>query len=622
MQIEEEREKYNAYSINDNNLNCNDIGTRCPKILLTGSSGSIGTRLFERLLELGYDVKGVDRRENQWNKALNDKTIILDLLKKNEHSNMPSDIDLIIHFAANARVYDLIQEPDLALENMITTFNVLDFARKNKINKIIFASSREVYGNSSDSSSIDEDRAKIELSESPYSASKVACEALIHAYGKTFGLDFVIVRFSNVYGLYDTNNRVIPLWIKQGLENKDIVIYGKNKVLDFTYIDDAIDGVTKAIEKFDIVKGETFNIASPGQGKELNAIANKIIKLLGSKSRISITDNRIGEVYRFQADISKAKEQLGYEPQVSLEEGLAKATQWYRRYYQGIPEKWEPTKSADSHNEQPLVSFVVTTKNEERNITNCLRSIKNQTYPKEKIEIIVVDNFSSDKTEELAKEFADKVYSKGPQRAAQLNFGVEKASGKYIFYPDADMILSRTLVADCVNKCENQGYEGLYIREEIVGQGFWIPVRDFERSFYTETCIDAVRFVAKVKFSEVNGFDEQIDFGADDWDFNRRLKQVCKVGTMNSQLYHNEGQFSVSRYIGKKGRYANKLDKYIQKWGANDTEIKKQFGMQYRLFGVFLENGKWKKVIMHPGKSCGLYLLRFMVGITYVINRQ
>ncbi len=270
----------------------------------------------------------------------------------------------------------------------------------------------------------------------------------------------------------------------------------------------------------------------------------------------------------------------------------------------------------------PLISVVVTTKNEERNITNCLRSIGNQNYPKEKIELIVVDNFSLDNTVELAARFTDKVYSKGPQRATQLNFGVQMANGKYIFYPDADMMLSPNVIVECVKKCETDEYDALYVPEKIVGHGFWISVRDFERSFYDGTCIDAVRFVKKSSFLKVGGFDENIDFGADDWDFNRQIREIGKLGILTIPLYHNEGKFNITWYLSKKSKYSKNLNKYVEKWGADDPEIKKQFGIWYRFLGVFIEEKKWRKLLRHPAKAFGLYFLRLMVGVAYLKSRN
>jgi nucleoside-diphosphate-sugar epimerase len=301
------------------------------KILLTGSSGTIGTRLFEKLVHLDYDVIGVDRKSNEWNTSLNKKTIKIDLLKQNSLTKLPTNVDLVIHLAANARVYDLIKNPNLALENMITAFNVIDFAKKINSN-FIFSSSREVYGNSFDENTITEEKAKIEFSESPYSASKICAEALIHSYKNTFDLNFIIIRFSNVYGIYDVSDRVIPLWIKRALKNENIIIYGADKILDFTYIDDAVNGVIKAIERFDKIKAQTFNIASNGRGKALTYVAHKIIELLESESKITIKENRQGEVYKFQADISKAIKLLDYKPNVDLDEGLIKTIRWYKQF--------------------------------------------------------------------------------------------------------------------------------------------------------------------------------------------------------------------------------------------------------------------------------------------------
>ncbi len=206
--------------------------------------------------------------------------------------------------------------------------------RKNNSN-IIFSSSREVYGNSIDENLITEDKAKIEFAESPYSASKISSESLIHSYKNTFDLNFVIIRFSNVYGMYDDSDRVIPLWIRQALKNENIVIYGANKILDFTYIDDAVNGVVKAIERFEKIKAETFNIASNGKGKALTYVARKITELLKSESKITIKENRQGEVCKFQADISKAEKLLHYKPNVGIDEGLVKTIEWYNQFAKG-----------------------------------------------------------------------------------------------------------------------------------------------------------------------------------------------------------------------------------------------------------------------------------------------
>lgn len=171
------------------------------------------------------------------------------------------------------------------------------------------------------------------------------------------------------------------------------------------------------------------------------------------------------------------------------------------------------------------VSVIITTKNKQTNIKNCLESIRTQTYTQDKIEIIVVDNNSTDRTKEIAKRFTDKVYNFGPERSAQRNFGVRQSRGEYILYLDADMMLSESVISKCIEKCENDGCIALYIPERIIGNGFWVKVRDFERSFYNATCIDCVRFVRRDKFLEIDGFDENLA-GPEDWDFGRKAGLV------------------------------------------------------------------------------------------------
>ena len=267
-----------------------------------------------------------------------------------------------------------------------------------------------------------------------------------------------------------------------------------------------------------------------------------------------------------------------------------------------------------------LVSVVITTKNEEKHISNCLASIKSQSYPQEKIEVIIVDNNSNDKTKEISLRYTDKVYNFGPERSAQRNYGVKQANGKYILYLDADMILSENIISECVNKCEHEGCIALYIPERIIGKGFWVMVRDFERSFYNATVIDCVRFVRRDKFLEIYGFDESLT-GPEDWDFDRRIKEVGKTDIIDSPIYHNEGKFNLIRYIKKKIYYVRSFDAYIKKWGKNDPIVRKQLGFWYRYFGVFIENGKWRKLLSHFVLTLGMYLLRFLVGLAFLIHR-
>ena len=270
----------------------------------------------------------------------------------------------------------------------------------------------------------------------------------------------------------------------------------------------------------------------------------------------------------------------------------------------------------------PLISVTITTKNEEKNIENCIKSILEQSY--KNIEVIVVDNDSTDKTKEIALRYTQNVFNKGPERSAQRNYGmIDKSNGEYVMFIDADMILSSNLVENCVNFINNNKIDALWIPEIVMGDKFFSKCRRFERTFYNGTSIDGARFFRKKKFVEVDGFDITMS-GPEDWDIDKKIKRenIKLLDTKDSVIYHNEVEFNLKKYLSKKGYYAKSFDGYISKWGKDDEDIKKQFGLGYRYFGVFLENGKWKKLLSHPILAFGMYFLRFLVGVSFLINKK
>ena len=140
-----------------------------------------------------------------------------------------------------------------------------------------------------------------------------------------------------------------------------------------------------------------------------------------------------------------------------------------------------------------LVTIIVPTYNSENTLELCLRSIKNQSY--KNIEIIVVDRFSEDKTVEIAGKYGARVYQLDCERTKAKNFGLRKARGDYVLFVDSDMELTKRVVEECVELAEGDGrIGGIIIPERSVGDGFWVKVRDFERSFYAGTEIESARF--------------------------------------------------------------------------------------------------------------------------------
>lgn len=268
----------------------------------------------------------------------------------------------------------------------------------------------------------------------------------------------------------------------------------------------------------------------------------------------------------------------------------------------------------------PLVSIVIPTRNEAVNIISCLEAIGKQNYSQDKLEVIIVDNNSTDQTKILAASYTNKIFNYGPERSAQRNFGVNKASGKYILYLDADMILSEKVVSECVEECEGKELVSLYIKEIIIGEGFWIKVRDFERKFYVKTCIDCVRFIRRDKFIEIGGFDENLT-GPEDWDFDRRIRTRGEVGLIKAAIYHNERKLKFFDYVHKKNYYAEDFGKYIKKWGKNDHLVRKQFGFFYRYFGIFMGDKKYFELLAHPILTIAMYYLRILVGLAYIYSK-
>jgi UDP-glucose 4-epimerase len=318
------------------------------RVLVTGSSGQIGTNLALRLLADGHDVHGVDKRTNTWTKEfetlLQDLAIHYPAFRGGIAGVDYPEVDLVVHLAAHAKVHQLVRQPHRALENTTMTFNVLEYCRQLEL-PLVFSSTREVYGDVHRFEEYGEATADFAYTESPYSASKIASEALIYAYARCYGLRYLVFRFSNVYGRYDNDlkrmERVLPLFMHQLGRGEAVTVFGgEEKVLDFTYVDDCIDGIARGIERLvgGRVANETINLAY-GQGNSLVRAAELIAAELGVEPRIELRPALLGEVTRYVADIRKARELLEWEPRTPLAEGIPKAVEWFRDWRAAHPDE-------------------------------------------------------------------------------------------------------------------------------------------------------------------------------------------------------------------------------------------------------------------------------------------
>lgn len=248
-----------------------------------------------------------------------------------------------------------------------------------------------------------------------------------------------------------------------------------------------------------------------------------------------------------------------------------------------------------------LVSVIIPTKNSEKTLGKCLESVKNQSY--KNIEIIVVDNNSTDKTLETARKYADKFFQKGPERSSQRNYGAKMAKGKYYLFIDSDMELTKKVVEECITVSNEKDIWGVIIPEISIGEGFWAECKALEKRCYIgDETIEAARFFKKETFSKIGCYDENM-IASEDWDLHQRVKNKgYKITRINSFIEHNEGSLSLLNSIRKKYYYGKTISKYIAKHPKN---AKKQFTL-FR--PAFIKN--WKILLKDPIHTIGLFIMK------------
>ncbi len=192
-----------------------------------------------------------------------------------------------------------------------------------------------------------------------------------------------------------------------------------------------------------------------------------------------------------------------------------------------------------------LVSIVIPAKNSAGMLENCLKSIKEQSY--KDIEIIIVDSGSQDKTKELAEKYHCRFYNYYPKvprgffdAPHKRNYGAKKAKGAYIYYIDADMVLTKEVIAQAVKAAER--YDAIIIAEDSFGEGIWARAKNLERRCYWgDDTIEAPRFVKKKVWDDLGGLDEVLGGGGDDWDLYQKLRENnYSVGRISAKVMHNE----------------------------------------------------------------------------------
>lgn len=308
--------------------------------LVTGGAGFIGSNLCETIIKLGYKVRCLDdlstgkqENVNLFIDEPNYEFVKGDVKDLKTCMNACKNVDFVLHQAAWGSVPRSIEMPLFYCANNITgTVNMLEAARQSKVKKFVYASSSSVYG---DEPNLPKTEGQEGNLLSPYAVSKRADEEWAKQYTKHYGLDTYGLRYFNVFGKYQDPNgvyaAVIPKFIKQLLNGESPTINGDGKQSrDFTYVENVIEANLKACLAGHDAAGEVYNIAYGGREYLLD-IYYELTEVLGVKIEPNFGSDRVGDIRHSNADIAKAKEQLGYNPEWSFARGIKAAIEWYKK---------------------------------------------------------------------------------------------------------------------------------------------------------------------------------------------------------------------------------------------------------------------------------------------------
>lgn len=312
------------------------------KILVTGAAGFIGSHLAERLAERGDAVVGLDNFNDYYDPARkranaarlaafpNFRMVEADIRDREGMMALfaAEGFERVAHLAAMAGVRNAIQYPDLYINvNLNGTQNLLDAARAaGSVSNFVFASTSSVYGNTKHIPFIETDTCDRPLQ--PYAAAKRAAEILAHSYYHLFGQSFTALRFFTVYGPKGRPDMMAYLLADSIYKGKQIPLYdGGQMYRDWTFVDDVVSGVVAAIDR-----PLGYEIINLGRGEPvlLKDFVELMEELSGRPANVVPTPRTPADFTRNEADISKARRLLGYDPQVSAPEGVRRFWEWYR----------------------------------------------------------------------------------------------------------------------------------------------------------------------------------------------------------------------------------------------------------------------------------------------------
>ena len=311
------------------------------KVLVTGASGFIGSHLVEELVRRGANVRAFVKDNSSNNigslekltEDISEKVEIVfgDIQNRENVKRAVYEMNLVFHLGALISVADSYKNPREYMDvNAIGTLNILEASREYKIEKIIIASTSEVYGNGGNKI-INED---FPLNpRSPYAASKIAAEKITESFYYSYNLPVSIIRLFNVFGPRQSIKPLIPAVINHGIRNEKIQITDLNSKRDFVYVADAVDAFIKTAES-DKSNGETINIGT-GTASSVKMILEILSKILEKDlfKYVELGNLKNKDEKLLICDNKKAKKLLNWEPKYSLEEGLSKSGDYFKENY-------------------------------------------------------------------------------------------------------------------------------------------------------------------------------------------------------------------------------------------------------------------------------------------------
>jgi UDP-glucose 4-epimerase len=284
-------------------------------VLVTGGAGFIGSHLIDALVARGDDVVVLDNlkrgRVSYIEPHLRSGAVSFiegDIRDEDSVACAVDGTGLVYHLAAQSNVMGAVQDMDYSFTtNVVGTYNVLKAAARAGVPRLIFSSSREVYGDP-ETLPVREDASL--SAKNPYGASKLAGEAYCRVLQASTGLDCFVLRFSNVYGPRD-RDRVIPTWLARAADGKDLEVYGGSQILDLIAVGQAVGALLSAATCAN--DGYPINVGS-GAGTQILELARRIIALTNARSEVRILPARTIEVVRFVANVDRMRSILGVEP--------------------------------------------------------------------------------------------------------------------------------------------------------------------------------------------------------------------------------------------------------------------------------------------------------------------